>query len=80
MARGLLAQRIAGQHRNTQGHADGMRVHPPPPMPMVMPLSLVYMSGDAMVVEQVAPLWTNRGVVPATSAGRWDQVIAAGNV
>lgn len=80
MARGLLSRRVGAHPRNVQGHADGLRVHPPTPMPMVMPLSAVYVSGDATVVEQVMPLWTNRGVVPATSAGRWDQIIAAGNV
>ena len=49
-------------------------------MPHVMPLSVVYMSGDAMVVEQGLPLVTNLGVVPATGSGRWDQVVAAGNI
>lgn len=59
--------------------AQGADGKPIPPMPHVMPLSVVYMSGDAHVVEQGLPLVTNRGVIPATGSGRWDQVVAAGN-
>jgi hypothetical protein len=85
MSRGRLAQRIAAQPGNARAHAGHMRPctdadgKPIPPMPHVMPLSVVYMSGDAQVVEQGLPLVTNRGVVPATGTGRWDQVVAAGN-
>lgn len=85
MALGRLASRIARQPGNAQAHAQHLRPctdaegKPVPPMPHVMPLSVVSMSGDAMVVEQGLPLVTNRGVVPATGSGRWDQVVAAGN-
>lgn len=89
MSRGRLASRIARQPGNAQAHAGHMQPclpsvdaagKPIPPMPHVQPLSVVYMSGDALVVEQGLPLVTNRGVVPATGSGRWDQIVAAGNL
>lgn len=76
MARGMLGWRIARQPSNAAAHMSAWQMHPPPPMGHVMPLSLLYVSGDATVVEMAAPLVTNRGVVPATSAGQWDQVRA----
>jgi hypothetical protein len=76
MARGKLGWRIARQPSNADAHMGAWQQHPVPPIPAAMPLSVLYVSGDATVVEQAAPLVTNRGVVPATSAGQWDQVRA----
>ena len=85
MARGLLGHRIARQPQAMEGH---MSSHVParaageavPPQPMVMPMSLVTVSGDAMVVEEATPLYTARGgaPIPATGTGQWDQLRAAG--
>lgn len=73
---GFLAHRIARQPGQMAGHMAGHK--PLPPMEMTMPLSLVTVTEDATVVEEAAPLWTNRGVVPATGTGQWDQLRAAG--
>ena len=76
MARGRLGWRVARQPANAQAHMNAWQAHPSPPIPYTEPLSVVYVSGDATVVEQAAPLVTNRGVVPATSRGQWDQIRA----
>ena len=78
MARGLLGHRIARQPGNAAGHMGDF--HPVAPMPMTMPVSVVYVDGDATVIEEAAPLVTNRGVVPATGKGQWDQIHAAGRM
>jgi hypothetical protein len=78
MARGKLGRRIRRQPGNAQAHMDAWQAHPVPPHEMTMPVSVLYVSGDATVVEEAAPLVTNRGVVPATGRGQWDQVMVAG--
>jgi hypothetical protein len=45
---------------------------------MVMPLSVVTVSADAHQVSEAVPLYTGRGVVPATAPGQWFQLRAAG--
>lgn len=92
MARGALGWRIARQPGNMAAHEAA---HRPvdvaaasqlqagdklPPMADMMPLSIVTVTGDTMQVEEASPLWTNRGVVPATGTGQWDQLHAAGNI
>lgn len=92
MARGVLGWRIARQPGNMRAHEA---CHRPvdvatasqleagsklPPMADVMPLSIVTVTGDTMQVEEATPLYTNRGVVPATGTGQWDQLRAAGNI
>lgn len=73
MGRGLLGRRIIGQAGNSDGHMGSY--HPVAPQPMTMPLSVVYVSGDATVVEEAAPLVMGHGeTVPATGAGQWDQI------
>lgn len=51
-----------------------------PPQPMEMPISIVYVTGDTMTVEEATPLYAARGgaPIPATGAGQWDQLRAAG--
>lgn len=85
MARGKLGHRIARQPQAMDGH---MGSHVParqageavPPQPMVMPMSVVYVTGDTMTVEEATPLYAARGgaPIPATGTGQWDQLRAAG--
>lgn len=92
MGRGPLGWRIARQPGNMKAHEAA---HQPvdvayvttleageklPPMAHMMPLSIVTVTGDTMQVEEATPLYTSRGVVPATGTGQWDQLRAAGNI
>ena len=82
MARGKLGWRIARQPGNmdvamASHRAPGAAV-PPTVHTDPWPYSIVTVTGDTMQVEEATPLWTNRGVVPATGTGQWDQVRAAG--
>ena len=76
MGRGMLHRRIIDQAANADHHMDGY--HPAAPQPMTMPVSIVYVSGDATVIEDAVPLVTARGgaPVPATGPGQWDQIHA----
>jgi len=85
MGLGRLWHRIAGQPGNMDAHmaAHQQVSHRPagagvPPQEMVMPLSLVEVTADGTSVSEVTPLYTSRGVVPATGTGQWDQLHAAG--
>jgi len=74
MAWGKLHRRIVDQGANADHHMDGF--HPSAPQPMTMPVSVVYVTGDATVIEEAAPLVTARGgaPVPSTGSGQWDQI------
>lgn len=83
-----LRKRILAQHRHMAAHASeqlrpatGMgSMHPPPPQEMVMPMTVVVMTGDVHQVAEMVPLYAGpRGApVPATAPGQWVQVHAAG--
>lgn len=76
MAWGRLHRRIVDQPMNADRHMDGW--HPAAPQPMTMPMSVVYVSGDATVIEETAPLVAANGgaPIPATGHGQWDQLHA----
>jgi hypothetical protein len=79
----VLRDRILAQPGNMTAHAADVLQpldsgHPAPPQIMTMPLSVVTVTADAQQVAEAVPLWTNRGVVPATAPGQWVQVRAAG--
>lgn len=71
-----LHRRVQAQPMNATAHQAGLR--PIAPQPMVMPVTLVEITADGISVTQAQPLYTNRGVVPATGPGHWDQLYAAG--
>lgn len=91
-SRSQLAQRITRQHDNARQHANQHLApladvgaplpgeHPPPPMQMVMPITLVEVTADGVQVREAQPLYAGpRGAtIPATGPGRWQQLYAAG--
>lgn len=47
--------------------------------PMTMPLARVQISGEGMTYETLQPIYTTDGAaLPATAAGSWGQLHAAG--
>jgi len=89
----VLRRRIAAQPHHARRHAQahltpiagdgaaaGWQSHPSPPMPMVMPLTIVEVTADMTTVREAQPLWAGpRGqTVPATGPGMWQQLHAAG--
>jgi hypothetical protein len=85
-----LRQRIARQHTHAAQHAATQltpattaamgSMHPPAPQEMVMPMTVVQMTGDVHQVAEMVPLYAGpRGApVPATAPGQWVQIHAAG--
>lgn len=75
-----LMGRLAGAEGN---YAAAMgNFHPSATIPggMTMPMTLTSVTADAVQVQEMTPLYAdpNGAPIPATSAGQWDQVWAAG--
>ena len=68
---------VGGNYAAAQGN-----YHPVATIPggMTMPMTLVAVTADAVQVHQLTPLYAdpNAAPIPATAAGRWNQVWAAG--
>ena len=75
-----LMGRLAGVGGNIAGAMGNY--HPVATIPggMTMPMTLVAVTADAVQVHDLVPLYgdPNAAPIPATAAGQWNQVWAAG--
>lgn len=75
-----LMGRLAGVESNIAA-AQG-NFHPSAEIPggMTMPMTLTTVTADTVQVDQMTPLYgaPDGAPIPATAAGQWDQVRAAG--
>jgi hypothetical protein len=71
-----MAERLSSPQEQAGYHPYGTGA-----TPMVMPLARVMITGEGMTYETLQPIYTgdvNAAPLPATAAGSWGQLYAAG--